>query len=688
MFKELFFNSSLFLITSFSLFASEQVQVLANHLHFEDETFSTNSGALIVGDNIRIQAKNVHYKRALKSEKKEHSIVAEEDLMIVYNGRIFLADKLEYNFLTREGFMTRGLTYDNLWFISGDKIELNSDKSITIQNAMITTSEKPKAEFALHAAILKLKSKSSLSAKHLKVSFLNVPIFYMPFFYSSLNEKDHSKLKYKVTWDSGQGPKLSMRYQIYSSKVSDLFLRFDFRLNRGIAGAIETDYTSENQLIDFKTKNYLAHDTFFNDSNPNRKITRYRLQGIMHAQDDADTFLALMRYDKYSDPNMPLDFDADDFELNTALKTELIIQKLHPLIATNFILTPKINSFQGFKQEIPTLRLGFKPLNLGKTGLIFENNLNFSYLNYQYNQSLEIPIPSFHSGRLEAYENIYWPIDLKYLVITPALSYNGIYYTNSPDHQDPFENLFTYSLQMSTSLKKTTENFSHLINPYVKYSKIQPIHLKPHYIFSYDDGYDPYQFVKIGVKNHFFILNEKIDLDLFAFHFIDQNNFKTSFPKIGLDLDYDQDRFYFNSNCIFNAENHVFDQANFEFKWTVNQYVAFKTGIRHRGRFGYRKVNFEDFTLDVNQNTETLLRSPISNPRNAANFAIQCNATKSTQLRYESNIGWNKKDQPFYHEFRLDLFKMIATNWKLRVSYMHLVNDDQVAFGLTLVPNL
>ena len=677
----------LFLFFCLPIIAQEQVHIQAHDLQLEDYTFSTSSGAVISSSNIRIQAESITYTRNLKSPHPIHTLFGKNNIMISYGGRILIADEITYDFIQKKGIVKNGITYDNLFFVSAKEIHLNSDQSITFLKGSITTSEMPQAEFSIDTQNVVLKQKESLAAKHLVVRYANIPIFYLPYFYASLKKNDESKIQYKLTWDSGQGPKFSMRYAILSLDHLDLFARFDFRLNRGIAGAIESDFLSENQKTIFQTKNYLAHDTFFNDSDPNQKKTRYRLQGIYSHLDEEKDFYAFMRYDKYSDPNMPLDFEGDDFELNTALKTELILQKTHPLVSVDFYLSPKINSFQGFKQEIPTLRLGFTPLAVGKTGIIFENRLNLSYLNYQYNQDLETPISSFHSGRLEMHETLSRPIDAKFIKFTPYASYRGIFYTDNPLDNQVLENLFIYGIQGASSFKKTFSDAIHLVQPYFDFYQLSHVNRSQHYVFSYEDGFDPYTVLRWGVKNGIVTKNSKWDIDLFTFYFFKQKNLSHALPKICLNWDIDFSSVYFNSNWIYNTDQKSFDQANFGLLWTINQYVALKGEFRHRGRFGFRKVNFEDFTLDVNQNYEELLNSPISIPRNAANFSTQLNITKATQLRYESNIGWARENQPFYHEFRFDLMTMIATNWRLKLSYMHLVNDNQVAAGISLVPN-
>jgi hypothetical protein len=676
----------LFLSLSLPLISLEQVQIQANDLLLEDHSFSTTSQAVVTSSQIRIQANTIVYERNLKAIEPIHRISGKDNVMISFGGRVLIADEVEYDFIQKKGIVKNGITYDNLFFISAKEILLDENQTLTFIKGSITTSEMPQAEFSIDTQRVVLKQKESLSAKHIVVRYSSVPIFYLPYFYASLKKNEDSKIQYKVTWDSGQGPKFSMRYGLLTSDTLDLFLRFDFRINRGLAGAVESDFLSLNEKTAFQTKNYVAHDTFFNDSNPNQKKTRYRLQGIYSHQNEEKDFLAFMRYDKYSDPNMPLDFEGDDFELNTALKTELIVQKSHPLVSLDFYLSPKINSFQGFKQEIPSLTLGFTPLTLESLGLIFENRINCSYLNYQYNQDLEIPISSFRSARVEVNESLSRPFDAKFIKIKPYATYRGIFYSDNPSDSNVFENLLIYGVQGISTFKKNFAHTVHLMQPYFDFYQLSHVTNQQHYVFSYEDGFDPYKALRFGIKNTFMTDNSKWNIDLFGFQFFNQKNL-SNIPKVCLNWDVDFSKVYFDSTIIYNTQNACFDQANFGLLWTVNQYLALKAEFRHRSQFGFRKVNYEDFTLDVNQNLNELIHSPISIRRNAANFSTQINVTKATFLRYESNIGWGRENQPFYHEFKVDLLTMIATNWRLKLSYMHLVNDHQVAVGISLVPN-
>ncbi len=105
MFKSIISCLTLFSVLDCFALEQNQLQIIANDLSLNDTLFETHSGAIIIGDGIRLQAKNILYTRDLNSEKKVHTVIAEGDVMIVYDHRIFIADKIEYNFIAKTGLL-------------------------------------------------------------------------------------------------------------------------------------------------------------------------------------------------------------------------------------------------------------------------------------------------------------------------------------------------------------------------------------------------------------------------------------------------------------------------------------------------------------------------------------------------------------------------------------------------------
>ena len=679
--------SLLLLLTAAFAHAEDPIHLEASQLNVTEHRLETSSGAVLTTDWLRIQAKSLTYIKNLSSTPQQHSLDASGQLMINYGGRILIADSIHYDWLTGEGLIINGITYDNLWLISAEKIAIHADRSLEFFHASISTSEKGGAILEGTAKLVRLTPHDSFSAQHLCLQFAKIPVFYIPYFSMALKGKDKSPISYGVNWNSGQGPQLTMRYLIYSNPTTSIRTRLDLRWNRGVGGALETDYQSSDQTTVWQTREYLAHDTFFNDNQPNQKKTRYRLQGFFSSYREENELETSLTYDKYSDPNMPLDFSGDNFELDTVLKTALTIRKNSPYAAIDFLVTPRINSFQGFKQELPSLHLGFTPIQLGASGLIMEPQATLSWIDYAYNQQIRPNLPSFRSGRLDLEEKLSRPFDLKYLNLTPYCDFRGVFYTNNPEGQAVFEEMLKYGIKASTHLFRHYSTWTHLVEPYANFTTVKLYRAEPRYIFSYEDGYDPYQTLKLGVKNSFSYANHWSTFNLYAYRFFNQSQFSSPFPKIGATVDLDFNRLYLDAQLLMDTQHASIDRWNLSLLWTVNSKIALKAEWLYRSALGFRKVDPEDFTLDVNQNIDQLIASPISDRHHNMNFSSQFNLSRALTLRMESHMGWGRRNQPFYWEYKIDLLGMIATNWKLKISYMRLVNDHQVAFGLNLVPN-
>ena len=58
---------------------------------------------VIKNKDIRIQAKKIYYIHRSSETYKEHYIEAQDNLMIQYKGKIFVGEKLKYDFSTQTG---------------------------------------------------------------------------------------------------------------------------------------------------------------------------------------------------------------------------------------------------------------------------------------------------------------------------------------------------------------------------------------------------------------------------------------------------------------------------------------------------------------------------------------------------------------------------------------------------------
>ena len=107
--------------------------------------------------------------------------------------------------------------------------------------------------------------------------------------------------------------------------------------------------------------------------------------------------------------------------------------------------------------------------------------------------------------------------------------------------------------------------------------------------------------------------------------------------------------------------------------------------FRYRSSFDFRKANHENFILDVSRNQYELADSPISDKRNTILTHLYFRLNPFWACEIHSHHGWNRKLEPPYNEFKIDLYTMLSSSWKVRLSYQHNEVNDRFSWAVSLV---
>ena len=668
--------------------------------HYQDGILESDQGGVIKGEGFRLQANKLTYTKKTQGADPCHKVTAKGNLMLDYHGQIVLGDYLEYNFLTNTGYILNGKTSSGVWFIYGKKIILHPDHSCEVFEARITTSDNEKIVLEMSAERIHLTKNRYLSTKNIRFKVLNTPILWVPGFNADLKYNPDSPIHYGVTWDSGQGPKITMRYRVYSWNNFNVYLRGDYHYKRGPGGALELDYLSDDKITLFQSRNYLAKDTFYNDDHPNKKKKRFRIQGLYQTRSKDNKGHITLTYDRISDKNMPGDFKSSDFELNTAKETKLISRYYHDKYIAGFNVQPRINSFQGFNQELPAFNLYAKPLKLGPTPFILENRFHLAYLDYVYSNdikgapsNIEKVLADFHSVRAETHQKLYLPLHFKNIDFTPGAGFIGIAYNNNPFNESALQSVFTYDATLTTSLTKRFTRYKHTLSPYVYYQGLNtPLQNSNNvYIFDIHDGYHRMNLLKVGINNLWYNLQDSpfiatARLDAYALGFLADQTFRIPFPKAGFFFEWTQQNLKCTSDVRWNFNNHVLDFANLALHYTFNANFACYLEYRHRSRYDWRKDQHDNFILDVTRPIPILLDSPLSDGRNTLLSRAEIKLSPKWTCQLETHCGWGRSQQPGYTEAKVDLITLLSSAWKLKISYTHTTRGkNHLGMSLNLI---
>lgn len=669
---------------------AQGITVDLRYPHFSEGILTTEQGGVIQGKDIRIQAKKIAYTNKKLTNSTVCSLIAEDEVMLEFGPYVFVGTHLDYDFQKNCGFIYNARTALEPWFFGGKKIELCPDGNYKIYQGYVTTSENYCPEWQITADEVCLTEGQYVFAKNVCFTFIKLPLFWLPSFRINLETILDNPIRYNVRWGGRQGPRIGMTYEIFSWNNWKTFLRLDYRINRGLGGGFETYYHSPDRRAEFRSINYVARDSSL--LHPNEKI-RYRFQGIYHNSVAQDRVSIDMTYDKLSDKDMATDYHDKSLELETALRTKLHVRRQDTSWIANFFTVVRFNSFQTIKQELPSIETSWKPLILGSTGVITDMHFRASYLDFAYSTPNRWNVPDYHSTRVAYTQRFYRSWRLGIFNISPEIGAKCIYYGNSPQKNQKFLTFAAFGMKGHTQFERFYGNCKHVVQPYFAYQYLTSPTTSPpeHYIFDIDDGWHRLNILRFGATQSLFCkaipgcIQRPLFADLYAYAFFDTPTIPSIVPKVYGQLRFSSlDTLRHTFMTAWDFEHQQLEEYNFRNDWTLSADLAFSLEYRHRSAYRWRKVDPTNFILDSFRSERSLKHSALSDRRDTVLFHIFYRFYPTWSLEFESRHGWDRRREPSYNEFEVDLNTTLRSCWHIQLSYRHKEDDDRIAIYLSV----
>ncbi|MBS0629018.1 MAG: hypothetical protein JSS30_02195 [Verrucomicrobia bacterium] len=670
---------------AFPLYAEKEFVINLKNPEFSDGVLKTDEGGVITAPCLRIQACHISYS----DRPDEQIICASGNLMMEYNDRVFIGECLHYDLLTRTGYLLNARAEVAGWYAGGDRIDLDCDGTFTIYGAYLTLYPGQDNLWQIRANTATITEGEVITARNVQLRVLDRPLFWIPFYKNNLTKFIDPPIRFYYKWDTGLGPRLSMRYRFYATENFSAYARLDCRFtlskqsNRkfrvGPGGAIEAEYESDDGLAEFQSRNYAAYDKTVPNETGWR---RYRFQGIYKIKSADEYSRFHVQWDKLSDDRMVKDFANPDFEVNTQKTTYLELSRYKPSIFTGLTVRPRINSFDTLKQELPYGVIQVRPFEIGRTGVIMENYFTGSFLDYTYVDQLEKQLRDRRSGRLETMNTLYRPFSVAGINFTPRAGVVGIYYSRSPNHHAARQFLYTYGADLNCRFSRQFACVKHTAEPYARFlGYTRPnVHVNRYYVFDIHDGYDKVNQLRFGLRQLFFnrgnsIFLPALTVDLFSYAFWGAKSFDQTIPKAFLDLKVERPSYALRGGMGWNFQENVLDYGNLQLLWTVNASLAFGVEYLHRSKFWWRKADHDNFVLDFARPLDLLLDSPLSDRRNTLLFKAHFRLSPRWNVQAQAHHGWGRSTEPSYTGAKVDFYTMITGSWQMKLSYEYSRNN-------------
>lgn len=688
MFKRIIF----YLIFFSSLYGEDSpftkgVTVDLREPEYSEGVLKTNKGGVVKGPDLRMQARNIIYTRKLIDGQPVMTIEAEGDLLVEFGEYLFVGERLEYDFQTHTGILYKGRSTADFWYFGGATIYLQEDGSYFVEEAFFTTSENYHQDWQIRAERAVLVQQRFLTAKNVQFRILNVPLFWLPSFRADLNSIFDSPIRYTIRWGGRKGTRIGLQYEFFSWRRFKAVVRLDYRTKRGLGFGLETYYQSEDHRESLETINYIAQASSL--IHPDEKV-RYRFQGVYSNLLLDDTVTVDLTWDKISDLDMPSDYDDRGLEIDYAYRTELDVRREAPDWIVNFATRVRVNDFQTIKQELPSLTAHWRPYNLGSSGIISDTQIQTSYLDFKYATHLE-KVHDFNSSRIGLIHKYYRPYRFGGATLTPTAGLVAVNYGNSPSHHARWVALGLFDLNLNTRLHKYYGNYKHVLIPYANYNFYTYPTTNPHdhYIFDIDDGWYRLNRLRLGFQQNFYFKDEVGSIHrLFMADIWTNLFFKTEtipyfiYNIYGNFVANLSPRWRQMVQCAWDIHRNDLAYFNIRNDWTLSTHFAISLEYRHRYPFDWRKVDRDNFILESFHSPHRLLHSSLSDRRDTLLIHSFYRFDPNWALEFECRQGWNRKHEPSYTEFEIDLLGTLRSAWQVKVFYCHRVNTGENRFAI------
>lgn len=648
---------------------------------------TTEKGGVITGPNIRVQARKIVYTRRIKTgEPSIVTIEAEGDLMVEFGKNVFVGRRMEYDFQNKTGVLFDGCTSFAPWFIGGERICLCADGSYKITHAYLTTSENEDSEWQLSAEESTVRD-HRVHATNVRFLFARSPVLWLPSFNIDLDSFYDNPFRFFGGWGGKQGPRAGIAYELLSWDRLKAFVRFDYRLNRGPGAGIETNYLSPDHKSSFEAINYVARDSSLFIAH---ERFRYRFQGAYYGLFDRDKTSVSFNYDKLSDKDMATDYADHGLELETAGRTQLNIRRKERNWIGNLDVRVRVNPFETVKQELPAFRSNWRPFQVGTTGVISENQLEVSYLDFVYGNN-QPRVRNYRSSRVELGNNLYRPFTWGPVTLTPQAGEKLIFYSDTPHGNARSLLIGLFECDLNMKFFRVYDEKKHIVTPYARYQYYTFPTLSPneHYIFDINDGWYRLSRLRFGAVNSLYIkdshgnISRYLYADVYSNAFFDTKAIPSVVPKTYAEIVFRSNSYLTHTiSTAWDFSERQLDHFNYRGQWTVNADFAISAEYRHRDAFDWRKAQRDNFILDSFRTVHELLYSSLSDRRDTALLHFFYRFNPRWALEVESRHGWNRKKHNLrkrYNEVEVDLHLSLGLAAQVKIAYQHNTVEDRIA---------
>ncbi len=394
------------------------------------------NGLATARDNVAIHVGNTDiYADYAQYNSTTHDVELRGHVRIYRDVSLYIAESGVYNTETKKIRAINGRTESQPYFLSGADVSSISENGYLIRNGIFTTHDSPRPDFHLRARKIRVYEKDRVIFQYVTAYVGNVPVFWWPYLYQSLN--DAFSFTVSPAYLSSWGPSLLTQVTFPITEDIKGRVRLDYRGRRGLALGFESsiDYGKDNDSS-ARIKTYYLQDQnpLLNETATPRKDVptgRYRLS-LEDRTNFSDDIYGIANLTKLSDPFVMQDFYQGEFRINPVPDNVIALTKTDPFYTLTGIARFQANEFFSTTERLPEVVLDVKRHALFGGPIFYEGETGFANLRLQFPQ--DSGFENYGTTRFDTFHQLTYPNTyFGWLSIVPRVGFRGTYYGKTWD---------------------------------------------------------------------------------------------------------------------------------------------------------------------------------------------------------------------------------------------------------------
>ena len=394
------------------------------------------NGLATARDNVAIHIGNTDiYADYAQYNPTTHDVDLRGHVRIYRDMSLYIAESGIYNTETKKIRALNSRTESQPYFLTGNHVTSISDNGYLIQNGNFTTDDAPRSDFHLHARTIRVYEDDRVIFQYVTAYVRNVPIFWWPYLYQSLNQEFSFVIS--PAYYSAWGPSLLGEVTFPITEDIKGRFRLDYFGRRGAAVGFEPvidygpDKDSQARLKTFYIQDQNPDINQTNVPRQNVPTGRYRLS-LEDRTNFSDDIYGIANITKLSDQYLMQDFYQSEFRIDPVPDNVIAVAKTDPFYTLTAIERFQANDFFTTTERSPEVVLDIKRHALFGGPIFYEGETGFA------NLRLENPegsgFENYGTYRFDTFHQLTYPNTyFGWLSIVPRVGYRGTYYGKTWD---------------------------------------------------------------------------------------------------------------------------------------------------------------------------------------------------------------------------------------------------------------